>query len=233
MPLRPDALFPIAHVADDAGSEFGEHVMFDGASWFHVRRRSKQWLLHGTTMSSGSALYIFMDHPEARHAELEADLPNNAQASQVYADWLEEQGDPFGAALKPELAKARGPAGLWWLEGFERTGVVTVTMRDGFVREALVKAVVGDDLLSIVHRVCHLRACVALERLVIESETFGNRGWKSVFSWSMWSECRWPSSLKSLAFSSKAGGRQGPTGEELKQFRAKLAKKFPALSVEG
>ena len=160
MPLRREEPFSTAFVTDADGREFAEHVICDGVSWFHVARTGKRWLLHGSVMSSGSALYVFMEHPEARHPELEAAISREAGAAEVYADWLEEQGDPFAGALKPELAKERGPAGLWWLEGFERSGAVTTTVRNGFVREVQVGAIPATELLSTVHRLCHLRACL-------------------------------------------------------------------------
>lgn len=40
-----------------------------------------------------------MEYPEARHAELEAALAKDPGALSVYADWLEENGDPYAAAL--------------------------------------------------------------------------------------------------------------------------------------
>lgn len=231
--MRRDARFGTAHVTDENGAEFGEHVMFDGTSWFHVTRRGKQWLLHGSTMSSGSALYVFMEHPEARHAQLESAIPHHANAADVYADWLEEQGDPFGAALKPALAKERGPAGLWWLEGFERSGAVTVTLRDGFVREASVGAIPSEELLNTVHRVCHMRACLALERLTIDPRALGYREWSAAFRWTMWTECRWPSTLKTLAFGPPVPGQGRPGRQVLTEFQARMAKKYPSLQIEA
>ena len=232
VPLRPDQPFVVVHVTDHEGLEFGEHVMCDGQSWFHVRHRAKTWLLHGSLMSSGSALYVFMEHPEARHAELEAALPRDAHASEVYADWLEEQGDPFAAALKPALAKARGPAGLWWLEGFERSGAVRVTMRDGFVREAAIGPIQSGDLISTVHRLCHLRACVALERLTIDPRALGVRDWGTVFSWGMWTDCQWPRSLRTLFFTPRLKGLQAPSKLAVRAFQAKVSVKHPQLVVE-
>jgi hypothetical protein len=232
MPLRRDVPFHTAHVTDNRGAEFAEHVMWDGASWFHVTRRGKQWLLHGSVASSGSALYVFMEHPEARHPELEAALSRDAHAAEVYADWLAEQGDPFGGALIPALAKERGPAGLWWMEGFERSGALTVTQRDGFVREAVLGAIPPDELLSTVHRLCHVRAFVALERLRIDPASFRERAWSSIFNWSMWTDCQWPRSLKRLAF----GGRQGltrPKQDELKAFQTKVSRKHPSIVIEA
>ena len=72
--LRADAHFTTARVVADPKA-FTEHVEFDGVSWFHVTGRGKRWLLHGSVMSSGSALYVFMEHPEARHQYGEAGPP--------------------------------------------------------------------------------------------------------------------------------------------------------------
>lgn len=232
MPLRRDARFHTAHVTDGNGAEFAEHVMFDGSSWFHVTRRGKQWLLHGSVASSGSALYVFMEYPEARHAELEASLSRDAHAAEVYADWLAEQGDPFGGALMPALAKERGPAGLWWMEGFERNGALTVTERDGFVREAVLGRIRSDELLATVHRLCHVRAFVALERLELHPGSLDGRMWSNIFSWSMWTDCRWPRSLKKLVFGRERGFAR-PDKTELEAFQAKVSKKFPSLVIEA
>ena len=232
MALRPDAHFATALVTGDDGRPFSEHVMCDDVSWFHVTRMGKRWLLHGSVMSSGSALYVFMEHPEARHAQLEAAISREAHAAEVYADWLEEQGDPFAGALKPELAKERGPAGLWWLEGFERTGAVTTSVRDGFVREAVVGPIPSSDLLSTVHRLCHLRACLALERLVIDPRALG-AGWAAVFSWTMWTDCRWPTSLQRLSFGPRRPGQRKPTKYEISEFREKLGRKHPEIQVDA
>lgn len=93
--LNADEIFTTAKVTRDEGDEFTEHAMCDGVSWYHVTDKGKRWLLHGSVMSSGSALYVFMEHPEARHPELEAAISRETHAAEVYADWLEEQGDPF------------------------------------------------------------------------------------------------------------------------------------------
>ncbi len=233
MPLRAEAQVKTALVTDAEGREFAEHVLCDGVSWFHVARSGKRWLLHGSVMSSGSALYVFMEHPEARHAELAAAISRDPGAAEVYADWLEEQGDPFAGALKPTLARARGPAGLWWLEGFERTGAVTTTVRDGFVREAQVGVIPSSELLGTVHRLVHLRACLALERVVIDPRSLGERAWASIFSWSMWIDCRWPASLRSLSFAPRARGQKKPPPHELEAFQKRLAARHPSLIVDA
>lgn len=217
--LTRDRPFVVAHVEREGGT-FDERVVCDEGSWFCERANGRQWLMHGSVMSSGSALYIFMEYPEARHPELEsALLTGSHEASSVYADWLEEQGDPFAATLKPELAKERGPAGLWFMEGLERSGRVRWTLRDGFVRTVEV-AVMSEQVLEVLHQLCHLRACVALERVTIEAVALGGARWETVFGWSMWTDLRWPVSMKTLEFRT-AKGRE-PSKEALALFSAKL-----------
>lgn len=236
LPLRREERVVVARVTDHEGVAFDEHVLCDGTSWFHVMRGTKQWLLHGSAISSGSAVYVFMEHPEARHAELEAALPGDPNAAGIYADWLEEQGDPFAAALKPELAKARGPAGLWWMEGFERSGAVTVTMRDGFVREAQVGPIHADQLLSTLHRLCHLRAFVALERLVIDPRALlaaRSRTWGRVFSWELWTDCQWPRSLRRIVLAPRLEDVPPAPKRSVQALQRKLAERHPGLLFEA
>lgn len=174
---------------------FNESFQFDGQSWYHVTQRERRWALHGTTASSGTALYTFMEFPEARHAEFEARLASDSAMLEVYADWLEEQGDPYAASLKPALLKERGPAGRWFLEGLDRSGQVEFTLRDALVREVTVN-VEASQLLSTLHRLVHLRACVALEKLVIGQRSINQS--LDVARWSMWRDIQWPSSMQTL-----------------------------------
>lgn len=192
MPLEAGKPF-ITAIHETEG--FNDTFQFDGQSWFHVTQRERRWALHGTTASSGSALYTFMEFPEARHPEFEASLATDAAAIEVYADWLEEQGDPYAAALKPALLKERGPAGRWFLEGLDRSGQIEFTLRDALVREVKVN-VDSSHLLATLHRLVHLRACVALEKVHIEPRSLGQSG--DVGRWTMWRDLRWPRSMKSL-----------------------------------
>jgi hypothetical protein len=177
---------------------FHEAYQFDGQSWFHVTRGNRVWAMHGTAASSGSALYLFMEYPEARHPELEAALANDADALGPYADWLEEQGDPYAAALKPQLLKERGPAGRWFLEGLDRSGAVAFTLRDALVREVKV-ATLSDRLLPTLHHLVHLRACVALKKVTIDPRALGTVVGGDLGAWTMWRDVRWPRSLETLA----------------------------------
>lgn len=233
--LEPGVPFTVSRVAADGAPPFEEHVLGEDGSWFHVARRGRQWMLHGSTMSSGSALYSFMEHPEARDAQLEAAVPSDDGMAAVYADWLEEQGDPFAAALKPELLRASGPAGLWWLEGLERHQQLSVTStRAGFPREALLHRCAPQDLLGLLHRVTHLRAFLALERLTIDASVFRRRGeatWETVFSWSMWLDCRWPASLRTLCLQLPDDG-VGPSPRVLAAMQERLSSRHPQLRLE-
>ena len=192
---------------------------FDGVSWFHVGHRwlrpaetddgdddradvgeaivDRRWASHGTTASSRTALFTFMEYPEARHAQLESSLATEASALFVYADWLEEHGDPYAAALNPELLKERGPAGHWFLEGLDRSGQLEFVLRDALVREVKLVSVEPRALNQTLHRLVHLRACVALEKVQIEPRPLGGPS-AHIGTWSMWRELRWPASMRSL-----------------------------------
>ncbi|MBL8917147.1 MAG: hypothetical protein JNM17_40955, partial [Archangium sp.] len=171
---------------------FNDSFRFDGQSWFHVTQSERRWAIHGTTATSGSALYTFMEFPEARHPEFESALATDASMLEVYADWLEEQGDPYAASLKPALLKERGPAGRWFLEGLDRSGQLEFKLKDALVREVVVR-VDASQLLSTLHRLVHLRACVALEKVAIDQRSINQN--LDVAKWTMWSDIRWPRSL--------------------------------------
>ncbi len=225
--------------------EAKDRFEFDGQSWFHVGHRwaapwmeaedagnagldpgepitERRWEMHGTTASSGSALYTFMEFPEARHPQLEASLARDPATIPVYADWLEEQGDPYAASLKPELLKERGPAGNWFLEGLDRSGLIEFTIRDALVREVKLGGVPDDAIAETIHRLCHLRACVALEHVSMQRpESAPRRRTAGVPASSpLWRVCRFPPSVR----------RVTPTGET-------VARTFPvstrSLSPRG
>jgi uncharacterized protein (TIGR02996 family) len=162
---RQGPLFPAARFASPPSMT---SLLPRGDTWHVKDGRQERWLLHGSRLDLGDALYVFMEYPEARNLALEAELPTSEAAAFVYADWLEEQGDPFAAAVKPELARERGPAGLWWLEGFERsTPSLQWTARAGFVREATLRGTWMDPWQLVLFHLCTLRALVALERLTL------------------------------------------------------------------
>ena len=48
----------------------------------------------------------------------------------------------------------------------------------------------------------------------------GGARWETVFGWSMWTDLRWPASMKTLAFRTAKG--PGPSKQALALFRAKL-----------
>lgn len=226
--LSTTAPFVTATLGD--GSQ--DFIGFDGENaWLLHSRGGRRWLMHGTTTSSGAADFVFMEFPEARHPELEAALGSGPGAVAVYADWLEEQGDPYAGVLNPALLAARGPAGLWFLEGFERTQQVVATLRHGLVHELELRSLPEEDFLSTLHRLCHLRACVALERLRIDARRQVHRElrWERLLRGRMWTQCRWPRSLRELVFVVDA--RRGPPEPLLSRFQTDLATHHPQLAV--
>jgi hypothetical protein len=234
LPLDPAK--PLVTARRTSGSrEAKDRFEFDGQSWFHVAHRwaapwldeegadddgldpgepvvDRRWAMHGTTASSGSALYTFMEFPEARHPQLEASLATDPATIPVYADWLEEQGDPYAASLKPELLKERGPAGNWFLEGLDRSGLIEFTIRDALVREVKLGGVPDDVLAETMHRLCHLRACVALEHVSMERpESAPRRGTTGARASSpLWRLCRFPPSVRRVTPTAEAVARPFP-----------------------
>lgn len=208
-----------------------------GDAW-HARGASGEtWLLHGSTVDLGDALYVFMEHPEARNATLEAALAGADEAALVYADWLEEQGDPFAAAVKPELAKAAGPAGLWWLEGLERGAApVEWEARHGFLRRVRLSSAAWQlpwELL--VYRVLHLRAAIAIEHLELTAGLFSfGDGWddgtgalaRLAAESPVWRTFPFPPSLQTLVVEADQ------TSDEVAQLRRTLEERGISLVVK-
>jgi len=224
MELDPAQPFVTARVEESTapGKIVEHHYAFDGQSWFAVGRQ-RVWAIHGTSMSSGTAVYVFMEYGEARHPDFEAALARGERdVLPVYADWLEEQGDPYAAALKPELLKAGGPAGRWFLEGLDRDGRSTFELDGGLVKRVELNVDSG-VLHETMHRLCHLRACLGLEEVQINS---GARDLRGAARWSMWREFRWPASMRTLGIK----GLERAAREELDQ---QLSKVHPHLRVKS
>lgn len=236
MPLDPTQPFVTAR-KERAGRNVADRFEFDGQAWFHIEHRwrptwapddgddgddsavppivERHWAIHGTTATSGSAVYTFMEFPEARHPELEATLATDPSTIPVYADWLEEQGDPYAASLKPELLKARGPAGNWFLEGLDRSGLIEFTIRDALVREVKLGAVPDAQLAETMHRLCHLRACVALEYVSMATPKDAPRRATTgaPASSPLWHRCRFPASVRGVTPSLENRPRPLPVGK--------------------
>ena len=206
--LEPTAPFPTAPEVAGLSSRFE----FDGEHWHHLSftarapatpiQHQRQWARHGVTVASPTHLFVFMEYPEARHAQLEASLGTDPAAVSVYADWLEEQGDPYAASLKPQLLAARGPAGKWFLEGLDRSGRVVFELREALVHRATL-SVLFDELEATLHRLVHLRACLTLKEVAITEASFRHAQLMSsspreIAAWPVWRRVRWPASLQTL-----------------------------------
>lgn len=209
---------------------------FDGHSWYLVEHRwprslvddsdedgadpgppstERCWAIHGTTSTGASVLFSFMEFPEARNPQLESTLATDERAVLVYADWLEEQGDPYAAALNPQLLKERGPAGRWFLEGLDRSGLIEFTLRGALVREVKLGAVPEAELAAVLHRLCHLRACVALEHVSMArpANVTARMGRGVPASARLWRTCQWPKSLRRLTVSGDGAEVAALSGE--------------------
>ncbi len=72
------------------------------ATFVNGARVSQHLLVTFDRIAIGAAMFTFLTAPPAHHAELEARIdedPDDAGRVQVWADWLQEQGDPLGARL--------------------------------------------------------------------------------------------------------------------------------------
>lgn len=224
---RQGPLFPAARYAPPPSLV---SLLPRGDTWHAKDGAQERWLLHGSRVDLGDALYVFLERPEARNLALEAELPLEEDAAHVYADWLEEQGDPFAAAVKPELAKERGPAGLWWLEGFERSSpTLEWTARAGFVREAKLRGAGSDPWELVLFHLCTLRALVALEALTLDASVFtdvgGAAGAVDFARHPLWEVAPFPAALRRLTL------QRDHSAAEQHQLRATLASRGVTLEV--
>lgn len=223
---------------------FEDRFEFDGQAWYHVAHRwpqrfddgegedddepgnggptiDRRWALHGTQAVGERALFLFMEHPEARHPELEAALSKSREAVMVYADWLEEQGDPYAASLNPELLKSRGPAGEWFLEGLDRSGAHQFTLERGLVKSVTLSLTAQENTEHVVLRLCAMRACAALRELKLR------RPLRELNLDPIWALAPWPRTLQRLSL----GGPLHPDVADMLQ--AELRLRCPELSVDG
>ena len=71
-----------------------------------------------------------VEAPEAHHAELEraiAEAPESVEPYQIYSDWLQEQGDPFGELIALGIAGDRERVDKLRQQGFARWFGTTLT----------------------------------------------------------------------------------------------------------
>jgi hypothetical protein len=224
--LAPGEPFVTAHVTTAEGT-FDEHVTQEDGRWVAVSRAGTRPLEHGASLDTGAGLFVFMAWPEARHDELEVALATDAHAAQVYLDWVEEQADPFAAAVRAPTAGAP-----WWLEGLAREET-SWTLRDGLVCELRLGPLPREELLPTLHRLCHVRALLALERLVVDPRSLASpRGdWGSAVGWSMWADCRWPRSLRTLQLGPWSLFARRPDAQQVAELQRKLATRSPDLRL--
>ena len=123
--------------------------------------RSAPLVTHGDCASFGpsvSAMFLATEHLDP---ELEARLAEDLSARAVYADALEEAGDPFGNALA--LAGPEGAPPPWVLNEVKLPLLeLDATWRHGFVEQAQVSLLEAPLYPAGLLRVLHLRVfCVA------------------------------------------------------------------------
>lgn len=156
--------------------------------WLVVQQRSERPAEHGMCLENGISMWIFMQWPEARHAELERAVQQGAAVG-PWADWLTEQGDPFGRELQGPTSTRR-----WWLEGLDVTGN-DFSLDGPLVKHARLE--LGGRLAAVsVVGLSHLRAALALETLELVAPPFTSP--QTLAWWSRLARLAWPPTLREL-----------------------------------
>lgn len=129
-------------------------------------------LSHGDELALKKTLVVFNRFDERREPNLEAAIlrdPDRDEPWLVYADWLEEQGDPLGR----RISEARVPADdEHWLEGLGRASSrLEVTWKHGLIEKAVIRE--GPDrghggAWFLLARLLSLRAATFLRELVVD-----------------------------------------------------------------
>lgn len=124
-------------------------------------------LHHGDLISIGGVELAFGYFSEAHEPNLETAIARDPGADEpwlVYADWLQERGDPLGERIAQPLPATDA----FWLEGLDP---VEVTWRRGVLRRAVFREGTG-AFLGItrrqITRLLSLRASAFLEELVLD-----------------------------------------------------------------
>ncbi len=124
-------------------------------------------LHHGDLISVGETQLVFGYFDEHRSPQLEAEISQRPDADEtwaVYADWLQEQGDPLGDRLaNPQPANDK-----FWLEALD---AVEVKWSHGMIAEAVFRESLGRFLGSARNQLTHLlslRASMFLRRLSLD-----------------------------------------------------------------
>ncbi len=124
-------------------------------------------LHHGDLISVGETELVFGYFDEHRSQALEAEIARRPDADEtwaVYADWLQEQGDPLG----DRLANPTVATDDFWLEALD---AVEVKWAHGMIAEAVFRESLGGFLGSARKQLTHLlslRASLFLRRLSLD-----------------------------------------------------------------
>ena len=128
--------------------------------------RSAPKVAHGDCVSFGASVTASFLAEEAGDEALEAQLQEDVQARAVYADVLEEAGDPLGEAIA--LAGVDGAPPSWVLHETRLPLVeVDVTWSAGFADQAQVSLLESAVYPAGILRVLHARVFSALRTLTI------------------------------------------------------------------
>lgn len=128
-------------------------------------------LLHGDLITIRDVELAFSTFDELREPNLEAAILRDPDADEpwlVYADWLQEQGDPLGERI---TAERTGRSDERWLEALWQHHRVEATWRHGMLDGVILREGVPSDvgtLRAMLARLFSLRAAAFLRALSVD-----------------------------------------------------------------
>ena len=129
-------------------------------------------LLHGEVLKLDGLELGFTREDELREPNLEEAIIRNPDAVEpwlVYADWLQERGDPLGQRM---VQQRTARTDEHWLEGlWKKDSELQVTWRHGMIERAALREGLGSErgtLRSTLTRLLGLRAAAFLRELIID-----------------------------------------------------------------
>lgn len=125
----------------DGGRWRVEDVTSAGGTFLNGRRVHRHTLVHGDTLWLYDVLLVFLESSPITGSGPEADLdadPDDRNRVQVWADWLQERGDPLGEHLLSAQPVESSLDGLFPLV---KDGRLELTWRHGLIHTARLRCI--------------------------------------------------------------------------------------------
>lgn len=159
---------------NDGGRWLVEDLASTGGTFLNGRRVHRHTLAHGDTVWLAEALLVFLEHPPPPPSRAEAHVdedPGELHRVHVWADWLQERGDPLGEHL---LAAQPSPLALEGLAPLVSEGRLELEWKHGLVEAARLRCI-NDATYSDVEllaRFLSLRVARWTRRLTVDLSTW-------------------------------------------------------------